>query len=150
MFLQQASYTPSFGGLGLREVEGPDADVGLDEIGYFFSRDEENTFELVLNEEVAGGGVSDEDYEELSGEAKEQIQSFGRTVTVPRQLVSVRPGLDPGLVDKIRGLLIALDQTEGGRQILQGLKKTKKFDLLPSEADAALQETKQLMELVAK
>ena len=32
------------------------------------------------------------------------------TIEVPRQLVSIRPGLDPGLVDKLRELLMELVQ----------------------------------------
>ena len=137
-------------GLKLRKVEQPDAEIGPDEIGYVFSRDEENTIELILQQSVDGAGVSNEDYDELPDELKGKIKAFDRTITVPRQLVSARPGLDRALVDKVRELLIALDQTEEGRQILEGLKKTKKFDPLPPEAEAALRDTGRLIELVAR
>ena len=45
-------------GFKLREVSGPDEDVSPNEIGYFFSRDEENTIELVLDGQVAAGGIA--------------------------------------------------------------------------------------------
>ena len=45
-------------GFRLREVSGPDEDVSPNEIGYFFSREEENTIELVLNGQVAAGGIT--------------------------------------------------------------------------------------------
>ena len=137
-------------GFNLKEVDAPDANVGSDEIGYVFSRDEENTFEMVMQATVAGGAVSSDDYEELSAGMKDRIIAFDWTITVPRQLVSVRPALDRRIVDKIRELLITLDQTEQGRQILEGLKNTKKFDVLPADAEAALEGTRRLMELVAK
>ena len=137
-------------GFNLKEVDAPDANVGSDEIGYVFSRDEENTFEMVMQATVAGGAVSSDDYEELSAGMKDRIIAFDWTITVPRQLVSVRSTLDRRIVDKIRELLITLDQTEQGRQILEGLKNTKKFDVLPADAEAALEGTRRLMELVAK
>ena len=49
-----------------------------------------------------------------------------------------------------RGLLIGLDQTEEGRQILEGLKKSKKFDPVPADSYDALGELRSLMTLVAK
>ena len=69
---------------------------------------------------------------------KEKLVTFDRTITVPRQLVSVRPGLDLALVTKIRELLIALNRTQEGRQLLEGLRKTKKFDELPPQSESAL------------
>ncbi len=80
-------------GFTLVEVSSPDATVRPDEIGYFFTRDEENTIELILQGRVAGGGISNQDLEELPTGLKERLTSFERTITVPRQLVSVRPGM---------------------------------------------------------
>ena len=136
-------------GLTLREVASPESDVGPDEIGYIFSRDEENTVELVLAKKVAGGAISNLDYQELPQELMDQIVNFGRTIEVPRQLVSVRPGLEPQLVEKVQELLVGLDQTDEGRLILEGLKRTKKFDPLPPESEEALREVKALMDLVS-
>ena len=136
-------------GFALRRVDGPDAEVAPDEIGYYFSRDEENTVELVRLGVVAGGGVSNQDYDDLPEELKELVVTFDKTIKVPRQLVSLRDGLDPALVAKIGELLIGLDQTDEGRGILEGLKKTKKFDPLPSDSEARLTELKKLMDLIA-
>ena len=135
-------------GFALREVESPDAAVASDEIGYLFSRDEENTIALVLDGKVAAGGVSIDDFEELPAELKEKLKSFGRTITVPRQLVSVRPGLDRALADRVRALLIGLEQSDEGLQILNRLKKTARFDPLPADAGESLQELERLIKLV--
>ena len=89
-------------GFTLTEVSGPSASVAPAEIGYVFSRDEENTIEMVLSGHVAGGGISNGDYDELPPELMERLTTFGRTISVPRQLVSVRPGLDPALVTQLR------------------------------------------------
>ena len=91
-------------GFTLTEVTSHTAPVAPDEVGYLFSRDEENTVEMVLRGVVAGGGLSNQDYEELPQELKDQFIAFDRTVTVPRQLVSVRAGLPPFLISKVREL----------------------------------------------
>ena len=51
---------------------------------------------------------------------------------------------------KVRELLIGLDSTDEGREILEGLKKTKKFDPLPADSLSAMTDLIQLMRLVAK
>ena len=135
-------------GFALREVAGPGAQVSATEIGYFFSRDEENTIELVSRGQVAAGGISIQDYQELPPELMEQLTIFERTITVPRQIVSVRPGLDPALKAKLRELLLGLKDTEEGRTILQDMKHSA-FDPLPVETEAALAQLDELIDLVA-
>ena len=46
---------------------------------------------------MAAGGISNQDYGELPEMIKERAVAFDRTPSVPRQLVSVRPGLDASL-----------------------------------------------------
>ena len=135
-------------GFTLREVGQSDEDVAPDEIGYIFTRDEENTVEMLLQGLLAGGGISNQDYEGLPEEIKQRFVAFGRTAAVPRQLVSVRPGLDPELVTGVLDLLTGLDETEEGRKLLEGLKKTKKFDEIPTDSEASMQELKELMGLI--
>ena len=135
-------------GFTLREVDGPGVGVAPGEIGYFFTGDEQDTVEMVLQGRVAGGGVSNQDYEELPAELKQQVAACDRTVTVPRNLVSVRPGLDRGLAGKVRELLIGLDETNEGRQILESLKQTRKFDPLPPDSKEGLSELEVLVDLL--
>ena len=137
-------------GFDLAEVGAPDASVEHNKINYYFAYDEENTIELLLNGDVAGGGISNQDYDVLPEELKEQIIAFGSTLEVPRQLVSVGPGLDPQLVSMIQQLLYGLDETEEGLQILEGIKKTTKFDEMPSDSEAALVGLKSLIKLVSQ
>ena len=82
-------------GFTLREVDRPDAPVDRDEIGYYFAQDEENTVVLLMGGLVAGAGFSNLDYKDLSDELQKDIAVFGKTISVPGQLVSIRPGLDP-------------------------------------------------------
>lgn len=106
--------------------------------------------ELILRGRIAGGGVSKHDVDEIKPELLERVVSFDQSISVPRQLVSVRSGLDEKVVDSVREMLIALNQTEDGRLILEGLKNTKKFDQLPPSSKTALAELRELMSLVAE
>ena len=96
---------------------------------------------------MAGGGISNQDYNDLSPEIMDQLVIFDRTITVPRQIVSVRPELVPGLEGKIQELLLGLKQTEEGREILKGMKETT-FDPLPLDSQKALDELMQLIRLL--
>ena len=134
-------------GFTIREVAGAHSTVAPDEIGYFFSRDEENTMEMVSQGRIAAGGISVLDYDELPEELKEQLMTLDRTITVPRQIVSVRSALHPDLVSRIRDLLLGLEQTEEGRQILTGMQRSK-FDPLLPDSQASLQQLKELIRSV--
>lgn len=135
-------------GFTLQKMERPDSTVAPNEVGYFFSRDEENTIELVLRGRVAAGGISNQDYQELPPELMQRLVIFDQTVTVPRQIVSVRPGLEPALKRRVRELLLGLKDSEEGRALLE-LMKESAFDPLPSGTDAALAELKELIRLVS-
>ncbi len=135
-------------GFTLKQVSSADEAIPPHEIGYLFSRDEENSIEMVLQGVVAGAGLSNQDYEELPDEIKGELVVFDRTIEVPRQLVSVRPGLQRELVDEIVGLLTGLNETDEGRQVLEALKKTTKFDALPADAHQSLGELKHLIDLL--
>lgn len=136
-------------GFNLVEVKTPDAIVEPDQIGYYFSLDEENSVELLLQGRVAAGGMSLQDYERIPDEVKQQLIMFGETITVPRQLVSVRPGLEPQLVEQIRQLMISLDDSEEGRLLLRNMKRSR-FDLLPPDSEIALADLRVLMELITE
>ena len=135
-------------GYDITRIETADDPVTPGKIGYLFSGDEENTLEYILQGRAAAGGISNLDYDKLPEQVKDEFVTFDRTMAVPRQLVSVRPGLDPALALEVRSLLLSLDQTEEGRLLLKGLKKTTKFDPLSPESQAALKKLDTLIKLV--
>lgn len=131
-----------------REASGPTAEVAPNEIGYFFARDEQNIIEFLLQGRVAGGVFSNQEVEKLPPEIRQELNVFGSTIAVPRQLVSLRPGLDPEIAWRITQVLQDMDQSERGREVLEGFKKTQKFDQIPAESEQALLQLKGLMDLV--
>lgn len=103
-------------GYRLREVRGPRESVAPEEVGYFFSGDEENTVDMLRTGRVGVGAISNQDLTALPEEIRGQMRVVARTESLPRQLVSVRPGLDPELVSRLRQLLLGL--TDDDREAL--------------------------------
>jgi len=137
-------------GVAVREVSSPVASVQPHEMGYYFTWDPQNSVELVLRGIVAGAGISNQDYDKLSTELKQDLVTVGRTVTVPRSLVSARPGLEQALLEQIVTLLILADDTEAGRLLLEKVDKTNRFEALTPEHTSAVADLRGLMSLVRR
>jgi len=136
-------------GFVLVEVKTPDAKVASHQIGYYFSLDHKNSVELLMQGRVAAAGMSLQDFDQFPGEVKDMLTLFGETMAVPRQLVSVRPDMEPNLVEKMQQLMIGLDDTDEGRLLLKNMNRSR-FDMLPPEAESALADLGALMELVTR
>ena len=61
----------------------------------------------------------------------------------------MRDGLDDDLVTGVVEILAGLNQTDEGRLLLDGLKKTMMFDTLPPQSETSLSELRRLMRLVS-
>ena len=86
---------------------------------------------LVLSKRVAAGAFSDDDYGALDGSRKADIIILAQTDLFPRHLVSVRKDLDPMVKNRLKEVLLAMNQEDEGRSIMQQTDNTTKFDLLP-------------------
>ena len=137
-------------GMAVREVSSPVAPVQPHEVGYYFTGDQQNSVELVLRGIVAGAGMSNQDYDKLSPELKQDLVTLGQTVTVPRSLVSARPGLEQALLEQVVTLLVLADDTEEGRQLLKKVDNTNRFEALTPEHTAAVADLRGLMSLVRR
>ena len=136
------------GGFKVTPYDDPADEVAADEIGYTFSRDDENSLRWVQQGLVSAGATSNQDYDELSEEIKSDLVIVDRTIDVPRQFVSAGPGLDPEMIDKVKSLLMDLDKSEEGREILANLKNTLKFDEIHAGTEDSLRELKDLISQV--
>ena len=118
---------------GFRLSEKPrlDAKIGPQEIGYVFASTNANVVNLVLSRQVAAGAFSDDDYGALDGTKKAEIIILAQTELFPRHLVSVRKDLNPLVKNRLKEVLLAMNQDDEGRSIMQQTDNTTKFDLLP-------------------
>ncbi len=95
-------------GLTPEKIERPEAVVDPDHVGYYFSGDEENSLVLALDGTVAAAAVSTSDWDELPAAHRDQMRIVARTSSVPRQLVSLRPGIEGPLRTRLKEVLMDL------------------------------------------
>lgn len=120
---------------GLKPVEKANdtAAIAASEVGYIFTRDDENTVQWVLSGKVMAGAVDSQTFASIPEASRAKLKIIGETAKVPRQLVLIRANIEENQREKILSLLEDLDTTEEGKKALEQLEQTKKFDKFPSE-----------------
>lgn len=125
-------------GLRLSKQADTGAPVKAGEAGYVFTMDDANTTVWVLRGKVAAGAMDDASFARLSPQRRSNLRVVLQTAVLPRQLVSVRKGLDPKRVSGIKAVLLAMEQSGEGREALQKFEMTTRFDELPGGPEKAL------------
>ena len=105
--------------------------VSADEIGYIFSGSVENSLALLLVNKIDAMALQAGDFEDLSEGQKEELRIIGQTAAVPRHIVLVSPQMPDALRDAVRDVLINMENSEEGLEVLLLTEKTVRFDPLP-------------------
>ncbi|PJF39451.1 MAG: phosphate ABC transporter substrate-binding protein [Phototrophicales bacterium] len=129
------------------EKTGVRPTVDDDEVGYIFSGDDENTIQWVFSGRVAAGALDNIAFSEIPEDVREQLTIIAETEPVPRSVVVAQPEMDEALQDAIIALLVELDETESGLEILTTFK-TSRFDELPGDPDEIFEGILELVALV--
>jgi phosphonate transport system substrate-binding protein len=115
-------------GLQLDNYEDPAAQVPSDRVGYVFSNDTENTMFWVLKQKVAAGAVNENYYQSLAGNRVDELRILFMSEPVPRNLVCVRGGLEPRVEKALKRVLLEMNQSSEGLEVLWHFEETTKFD----------------------
>lgn len=118
---------------GLKPVEKATADsrVAPTEVGYVFSDDDENTVQWVISGKADAGAVDNQTFESIPEETRAAMTILAESEKVPRHVVLVSPTLTTAQVNEIKKILVEMDQTSEGQDILSKFENTAKFDELP-------------------
>ncbi|MEM6500255.1 MAG: phosphate/phosphite/phosphonate ABC transporter substrate-binding protein [Cyanobacteria bacterium P01_C01_bin.89] len=135
-------------GFSLSEKASAQSSVEDETVGYVFSKDDDSSIEWVLNKRVGAAAIGSSDFLDIPPKTRDQLRILAKTESVPRQLVMVSPAVPPEQIEAIRKLLLTLDKSEKGKQLLQGFEKTAKFDALPKASDQSFARMRELYELV--
>ena len=131
---------------GFSMVEKPSlgAKVSAREIGYIFTDTDKNMVNLVLQNKVAAGAFSNDDYASVDDTSKASIAILGESEPMPRHLVSVRKDLPEPLVKRLKEVLLGMHQNEEAQKILRQIDNTTKFDPLPGGEESIRQKLVEL------
>jgi phosphonate transport system substrate-binding protein len=131
--------------VGKRSYNDP---VSADQLSFVFSYDDENTLLWVLSDLVVAGATDNYNYDVAFPDGVgDKLVELARTEYVPRQVVVVRPGIDPELLDIIIKILTTAHETEEGRVALEPFQ-TSKFDEFPEGIETARERMREMMEIV--
>jgi phosphonate transport system substrate-binding protein len=131
---------------GFSVVEKPTAEakVASREIGYIFANSDKKIVDLVMQEKVAAGAISSDNYATLDNNVRSSISIIGESESVPRHLVSVRKDLAEPVRAGLKDVLLNMHRDDQGQEILRKIDNTTKFDALPGGEEAV---RKKLVEL---
>ena len=127
-------------GLNLVVKDSYDEPVAEDEVGIYFSLDDKNTLNLVLEGKASAGATDDYFFGKWEQEAPGKLVNLAQTVSMPRQAVLVRPGLGGDLQDAIKDELANAHLNPVGRSILDQAAQTCRFDDTPDGIEAAFEQ----------
>jgi phosphonate transport system substrate-binding protein len=132
---------------GLHVVPKREEDpVRPDEVGYVFSRHDENTMVWVLRGKVLAGAIDSHRLPIAARGSLDRVQVIYRTFAVPRHIVSYRADLPSPLLARIREILLQMDQVEEGKNVLHAFERTTRFDEIPEHTMTTLSNTLTLIE----
>jgi phosphonate transport system substrate-binding protein len=124
---------------------------GPDEVGYAFSGGEASLAHWVYRGLADAGAVSNEEFQDAGDMPQEFLPHFQvifESPPVPRNLISVRPGLDARLEKAITDALLKMPWTEEGPRVMKSFDNTGNFDTLLGGAQEALSEIRVLYPLL--
>jgi phosphonate transport system substrate-binding protein len=104
-----------------------------DSIGYMYGADGSSVNVLVTGRADAAATIYRE-IDRLKPEIRDNLKVIGQTMAAPRQLLSIRKGLDAKIATELKELLINMDKDPEGQGVLKRQQNTTKFDAIPPES----------------
>jgi len=113
-------------------------------VGYIFGSDG-SAINFLISGRADAAATSSREFKELRPEVRESLKVIGDSMSVPRQLVSVRKDLDAKLRIALKEALVNMDNDVEGQQVLKRQQKTTKFDEIPR---ASMEQLKSIEQFV--
>jgi phosphonate transport system substrate-binding protein len=141
-------------GLEVQQLTSLQSKPDADKVGYFFFDDMlRETNEVNMTMWTAKGMVDAIAYsssnwnnpKDTPAALKQQLHTFAHTNDYPRSIMSISHLLDPVVATQLKAILLELDQSPIGLEVLESYQETKKFSVLNNQANDLLYEAEQLL-----
>jgi phosphonate transport system substrate-binding protein len=129
--------------LKLVEIKPP-ATIRPDAIGYVYGSDG-NAPNVLITGRADAAATTKREIERLKPEVRDNLTIIGKTISVPRQLLSVRRDLEPKLLKGLKEVLIGMEKDPEGQGVLKRQQNTTRFDEIPA---GSLDQLKQIQRFV--
>ncbi|MGD1805886.1 phosphate/phosphite/phosphonate ABC transporter substrate-binding protein [Dapis sp. BLCC M126] len=133
-------------GVNPQEKRSASSNVSADEVGFVFTDDDENTIQWVISGKVAAGAIDIGTFMEIPEASRQAMVVLAESDKVARHVALVRADMKPEMVEAIKTILIQMDKTPEGQEVLNKFEKTAKFDNFPPES--SIERMRELYELV--
>ena len=127
-------------GLGFEALESPRAAVPEGRVGYAFTGDDGNTVQWVLRDRAAAGVMAEGDLQELQREEGVEFDVVFASPVVPRHVVNLGPGVSKEAERALVAILTEMEGTPEGLAALEAFEQTTRFDPIPPDMRAFLDE----------
>lgn len=118
----------------IQEDASPD-EGDMPYVFYSFSNWDQHSINWVLEGRVDVAAVNSIFYNTLEAAQKSQVRVIHESPKIPRHILAARTGLDPRIEDVIVDILLDMETSQEGRNILKTFYETRRFDLIPYEQD---------------
>jgi len=135
-------------GISTRRVSDLGATIADDEVGYYVATGGQSSMNLLLTGEIEALAIGERALRRFSDDVQSQVEVFATTEAAPSQLVAFRNGFDPALEAEIGQLMISLEETDEGLDILDSLRDTARFDEFTADLAGELTELWEVVQLI--
>ena len=120
-------------GLNPVEKQSVNSPVQENEIAYIFTEKDENTIQWLVSDKIAVGAIDNGSFLDIPKASQQKLRIIAETESIARQIVLLRAELDSQQKEVIKNLLLKLDTTPQGKEILEKFELTSKFDEFPAD-----------------
>ncbi|WP_009546008.1 phosphate/phosphite/phosphonate ABC transporter substrate-binding protein [Crocosphaera subtropica] len=132
-------------GLILTEKKSDSQSFSEDETTYVFSGSDNNSLQWLVSGRVDAMAMGSVDFQQLPEETRQQFIIIGETQSVPRHVVVISPTLSHNKVMRLKKILLQMNQTDSGQNILEQFEQTTKFAQLPEHQTDIFKEIRPLI-----
>ena len=112
----------------MRSKQASSDPVAAQEVGYVFSRNDDNTLLWVQKGKVKAGAVDQVRYKGEEKNSPQILKALEKTLPLPPLIAAVRMDIPLSLAQEVQDILIKMDRTEGGKKVLQELQDITRFE----------------------
>ncbi len=99
-------------------------------VGYIFAWADKNVVAWVFLKNTDAGAIENGDFKDIAGRNAENFRIIWESEEIPRHFVNFSPEIKGELRRAIVEILINMDKTKEGKEVLRKFKRTVKFELL--------------------